>query len=142
MTAIVDAGPIVAALSRRDRHHAWAVDRLGAYAGPLLTCEAVLTEAAFIVSRGGGRPESVIALVERGVLRVEFVLSAQRSPRVRELMTRYANVPMSLADASLVVLAEKAPTTPVLTLDSDFFVYRLNRSAAVVVDHPDAPPLG
>ena len=139
MTGIVDAGPIVALLNRRERHHAWARERLAAYSAPLVTCEAALTEAAFLVRRGGGRPKAVVQLVERGVVRVEPVLTPDRAWRVAALMAQYATVPMSLADAGLVVIAETRPATPVLTLDSDFFVYRLSGSMAVAVDHPDTP---
>lgn len=54
MIGIVDAGPLVALLNRRDAHHGWATGRFQAYSDPLLTCEAVLSETAFLVRRAGG----------------------------------------------------------------------------------------
>lgn len=90
-----------------------------------LTCEAALTEAeaAFLVARDGEDPVRVVDFVRRGVLTVEPVLP-EHAERVAALMRKYADVPMSLADASLVVLAERHPDAHVFTLDTDFLVYQ------------------
>ncbi len=114
MIGLIDTGPLVAALSRRDTHHAWARERFAAYTAPLLTTESVISEAAFLIRRTGQDPAAVVALVARGVLRVEPVLDASAA-RVLARMQRYASVPMALADAALVELAERWRTAPLLT---------------------------
>lgn len=89
----------------------------------LITCEAVLTEAAFLLRGTRGGSDRLMELVERGMLTCPFELSAE-APHVRRLMKRYADVPMSLADACLVRMSEERPHSSVMTLDSDFRRYR------------------
>jgi uncharacterized protein len=123
---LVDTGPIVAFLSRRDRYHRWAADTLARLAPPLVTCESVLSEAAYLVRRLPGGGERVIELVTRGVLRVELDLQHEASA-VRRLLGRYSSLSMDLADACLVRLSELHPDSVVLTVDSEFRdVYRRN----------------
>ena len=120
---IVDTGPLVALLNARDEHHEWAKAAMDAVEPPLITCEAVLTEAAYLVRKLRGGPEAVLDLVTRQVLRVDFRVDNELLA-LRTLVSRYASVPMSLADACLVRMAELRPRAAVLTLDADFQVYR------------------
>lgn len=119
---LLDTGPLVALLKRDEHHHRWAMDTFGALDGRLVTCEAVLTETFFLLQRWPGLVASVLERVEQGRLQVE-PLAADAAP-LRGLMTRYANVPMSFADACLVRLSERHPAARILTLDSDFAVFR------------------
>ncbi len=98
---ILDAGPLVAALDRRESPHEWANWQMARLQPPLLTCEAVLSEACFLLRRVRGGSEAVMDLVTRGVVSIAFRLDAEIIP-VAKLLARYANVPMSLADACLV----------------------------------------
>ena len=120
---LLDTGPLVAFLNRRDRYHKWASAQWERCAPPLLTCEAVLAEACFLLRNTDGGSRSVIELVKRGVVAVAFDLEAEAGPIAR-LMTRYADVPMSLADACLVRMTELQEDSLVLTADRDFLVYR------------------
>jgi predicted nucleic acid-binding protein len=124
-----DTGPLVAYFSARDSHHDWAVEQLGLVAPPLLTCEAVLAEAAYLLRPEGHR---VLELLERGLLVVAFALE-QESKAVRGLMRRYrGRSPMDLADACLVRMAELDPAVAVLTVDREFRnVYRKNGRQAI-----------
>ena len=88
-----------------------------------LTCEAVLTEACFLISRGGGDESAAVQLVERGVLNVVCLFDAEAAS-ISRLIRRYKNVPMSLADACLVRLVELTSQATLFTLDSDFAIYR------------------
>lgn len=90
---------------------------------PLLTCEAVLAEAAFLVRRLDPGGHALMALLDRNAVRVAFRLDEQH-PSVARLMSKYADVPMSLADACLVRMTELHPRAVVLTFDQDFRVYR------------------
>jgi predicted nucleic acid-binding protein len=123
---LADTGPIVAFLNRRDRHHAWAVETLAELRPPLLTCEAVLSEAAYLVRGLPGGGERVVELVRRGVLEVAFDLQREATG-VARLLRRYASLPMDLADACVVRLSELYSDSSVLTVDSEFRdVYRRN----------------
>lgn len=132
---IVDTGPIVALLNARDTHHAWAREVLDRIEPPLTTCEAVLSEACFLVRSLKGGRDAVLDLVSRGIIEVPFHLGTEVDS-VRKLMTRYASVPMSLADACLVRMTEMDGRATVLTLDSDFKVYRRNGRQTVPIIMP------
>ena len=120
---VVDAGPLAALVNSRDRYHEWACSRFAEIVPPILTCEAVLSEACFLVRRGHRGVEGVLGLVDRGVVQVGLGLREQFG-EVSALMRRYANVPMSLADACLVRMSELASDRIVFTLDRDFRIYR------------------
>jgi predicted nucleic acid-binding protein len=136
VTAIVDTGPLVALLDIRESHHAWARETLGGLETPLLTCEAVISEACFVLGRVKGGRNAVLSLVSRGIVAPTFRLDTEIEP-VRRLMAKYASVPMSLADACLVRMTELSPRTAVITLDDDFRVYRRNGRQAVPVVMPN-----
>lgn len=123
MRIVLDTGPLVAFLNRRDKHHAWAVAQWDRVDAPLLTCEAVLSEASFLLERAGGAGARVLDVVERGAVSVAFRL-ADEVASVRRLMNRYASVPMSLAEACLVRMAELYADSTVMTVDEDFAFYR------------------
>lgn len=120
---ILDTGPLVALMNARDRHHDWAVAQWSEIEPPLLTCDGVVSEACFLLAqtRAGGAP--VLEMMARGVLDTSFRL-ADHVRGVRALMRKYADRPMSVADACLVRLVEMTPQSVVLTLDRDFLVYR------------------
>ncbi|MBM3776252.1 MAG: PIN domain-containing protein, partial [Acidobacteria bacterium] len=120
---MLDAGPLVSFLGSGLRHHAWAVEQWKRLRPPLLTCEPVLAEAAFLLKRERREADALFALLERGVVRVALSVQEEH-PDLRALMRRYRNRPMSLADACLVRLSEIHPTGQVFTLDSDFRIYR------------------
>jgi predicted nucleic acid-binding protein len=113
----------VAFLNRRDRHHPWAAEQFGNLAPPLLTCEAVISEAAYLVRGLSGGPEAVLELVARGVVKPSFRLQDEISA-VRAHVRRYAR---DLADACLVRLSELHSDCVILTIDTEFRdVYRRN----------------
>jgi len=120
-SVLVDAGFIVALLSRRDGHHAWAAAQSASLSAPWRTCEAALSEAFHLLA-GRGAP-ALRALLRRGSLRVALDLGEQLEP-VLKLMEKYADVPMSLADACLVRMTEALSDAVLLTTDADFRVYR------------------
>ena len=134
---LLDTGPLIALIDRRDQHHAWVQSQFTQIVPPLLTCEAVLTEACHLAPRTGCGPHTPLALLERGVVRLVFNLGENFAP-VSSLMQRYANVPMSLADACLVRLSELVSDGVVCTLDSDFRIYRRHgRQKIPLVIPPD-----
>ena len=132
---LVDAGPIIAALNAGDRHHAWAREVWAQLEPPVHTCEAVLSEAQYVVKRMGGNPLAVLEFVRNGVVRVAFRVEDEVA-RLLELQRTYADVPMSLADACLVRMTELDEHTRVLTTDSDFRIYRRNRRQMILLLAP------
>ena len=118
---LVDAGFLVALLSRRDFHHQWAVTQAPSYAPPWRTCEAILSEAFHLLGVRG--MSGLSALLRRRVLIAAFDLD-NNLESVLKLLQKYANVPMSLADACLVRMTEILADPVLLTTDSDFRIYR------------------
>lgn len=110
-------------LDADETNHAWVMSQVQRLRPPLVTCEAVLTEVAFLVSRAGADPSVVPQLVTRGFVTVAKLFDDDAAQIVR-LMARYRNVPMSLTDACLVKLVERTPNATLFTLDSDFSIYR------------------
>jgi predicted nucleic acid-binding protein len=136
VTAIIDTGPLVALLDEREPYHAWARETLCGLETPLQTCEAVLSEASFLLSEVKGGRNAVLSLVSRGILAADFRLGPELEA-VRKLVAKYANVPMALADACLVRMTELVPRAAVVTIDSDFRVYRRNGRQLIPVVMPD-----
>lgn len=136
--AILDTGPLVAALDRRDAYHGWVRDQLKGMRPPLLTCESVLSEATFLLAAAERAVVEIGRLLERRIVRVAFAMAQEPDPgAVLDLMHRYRNVPMSLADACLVRLSELNPQARIFTLDGDFAVYRRNRRQRIPLIHPE-----
>ncbi|WP_419160889.1 type II toxin-antitoxin system VapC family toxin [Candidatus Palauibacter sp.] len=131
-TVVVDTGPIVAFLDRREARHDWARRQFDTLKAPLLTCEAVLSESSFILRRLGADPSLPVKLIERGVLRIARLFDSTGDVvAVGRLMRRYADVPMSFADACLVRIVESTEHASVMTLDSDFHIYRQSRRRVI-----------
>jgi predicted nucleic acid-binding protein len=133
---IVDAGPLVAYLNKDEQDHEWTQARFKELHAPLLTCDAALSEAFFLLQNTHGSSEKLLGLLERGVVVLQFDLRAEL-PGIGQLLRRYSAVPMSLADACLVRMAELHKGAKVFTLDSDFQIYRKNRRQVIPLIFPE-----
>ncbi len=122
-TWLMDTGPLVALLVANDHQHDWAVEQAKSAPATVSTCDAVISEALFLLKREGHDTDLLFDLVQAGFLRSDFDFHAQCAP-VRALMRRYRTRPMAFADACLVRMAELQPSATVWTLDRDFLVYR------------------
>lgn len=132
---ILDTGPLVAAIDRRDRFHEWVKMEWNIIEPPLLTCEAVLAEACFLLQNVYNGKQAVISLINTKAIQIPFRLN-EEVVQIGELLNRYQSVPMSLADACLVRMAQQYEGSFVLTLDSDFRIYRKNRNEMIPVIMP------
>ena len=132
--ALLDTGPLVASVNRHDQFHEWARAQLDNMTPPLLTCEAVLSEACFLLQeRTGDTGKVILELVHRGIIEVRFQVKDNVAALIN-LMGKYSDIPMSFADACLVRMSEIYPERVLLTLDDDFLVYRrLGRQAIPVL---------
>lgn len=132
---LLDTGPLVAFLDGREEHYEWAKLEFGQLQPPLLTCEAVLAEACWLVRGIAGGADAVMELVARGIVKMPYRLENDVDG-VRKIMQHYSDLPMSLADACLVRMAELNAGARVLTLDSHFRIYRLSNRRSVPVHMP------
>lgn len=123
MTLIADTGPLVALFDKGDEHHQWAMRGLGKVSEPLLTSESVLSEALFLLESKLRSRAALLALWAEDGMRVVFESNRDKESLI-SLLQKYSDVPMSLADASLVRLSEIHPDAKVWTLDADFKIYR------------------
>lgn len=134
---LVDTGPLVALLVPADEHHHWAQKAWGQLEPPLFTCDAVLSEAQFIVDRLGGEPLTVLEFVGRAVVEPVFSVKDEIT-RLLQLLRTYRNLPMSLADACLVRMTETHARSRVFTTDSHFRIYRRNGRQIVPLLAPNS----
>jgi predicted nucleic acid-binding protein len=120
---LLDSGPLVAYLNRKDQWHEWATACWSELFEPMATCDSVLSEATFLLQEAGLSVAPLLSLFERQTIELEFDLEEQFAD-VARLMRKYEDLPMSLADACLVRMAESADDCQVFTTDKDFRVYR------------------
>jgi predicted nucleic acid-binding protein len=133
---LLDTGPLVSFLSAQDQHSTWVKEQWIHLHPPLLTCEPVLTEAAFLLKREGVDTDALFVLLERGVIKVALNIEDQMAD-LRVLMRRYRDQPISLADACLVRLTELQSGSRILTLDHDFRIYRQHGNKVIHLLMPE-----
>ena len=122
MKHLLDAGPLIAALNRDDKHHDWAIQTLERLGPPFYSCAEVMAEAAALT----GRPSAVVELIASREIVLSFDL-AEQTAGVLRLLKKYADRRMDLADACIVRMAELIHDCRVITVDrTDFSVYRRN----------------
>jgi predicted nucleic acid-binding protein len=123
---LVDAGPLVALVDAGDQHHAKCVAALKGLREPLATVWPPLTEAMYLLADLPKAQEALWEMLSRGAVQL-LPLDSGDAPRIRELMRKYANRPMDLADAALLRVAEREGIRKIFTVDrKDFAVYRLH----------------
>jgi uncharacterized protein len=133
-SVLVDAGFLVAWLSRRDSNHRWAIAQASRVPPPWMTCEAVLSETAHLLEVHGTR--NLLALLRRGAVVCAYRL-ADDMGNVLRLLDKYGDVPMSLADACLVRMSETLSDPMLVTTDADFRIYRRHGRQVIPCALPD-----
>jgi uncharacterized protein len=120
---LLDTSGIVALLDRSERYHVVCAEVLAGLTRPLITCEAVIAESCHLIRHMRGAQETILKNIQTGIISIPWRLTG-RDSRIAELMRQYAKVPLDFADACLVCMAEDFESSDILTLDSDFKVYR------------------
>jgi uncharacterized protein len=133
---VLDTGVLIAFLMPKDKFHTWAVSQFSKITVPVITNEAVITEACFLAQRIHNGQETILKLIKQGHITIPFTLNSEIEA-IENLMQRYASVPMSLADACIVRMSEIYEDSSVLTLDSDFRIYRQHRNQPISVVMPE-----
>jgi predicted nucleic acid-binding protein len=133
---LTDSGPLVALLNRRDAHHDWAREQFDHVPYPVWTCEGAIAEAAYLLQADGLPAWGVVQFLERETIAVRFDLESHLD-RVLALMKKYSDTPMDFVDACLVAMTETKRDCRLITLDSDFQIYRrFERQAIPLISPP------
>jgi predicted nucleic acid-binding protein len=126
---LLDTGVIVGLLDRSEKRHQACADVVQELEAPLITCEAVIAESCFLLRNLAGAPEAVIENVSAGIFQIAFQLSREAAG-VKQVLRKYRDRQIDLADACLIRLADEFGTGDILTLDRDFEIYRWGRNKA------------
>jgi hypothetical protein len=136
---LVDAGPLVALVDASDQHHGACAATLRDLREPMGSVWPAVTEALYLLQDLPQGQDAVLEMLTRGVVRL-LALGQEDVPRIKELMAKYRDQPMDLADGALVRVAEREGLDRVFTVDRpDFEVYRIGRRKTFRI-LPEAPP--
>ena len=124
---LLDTGVIVALLDRSESFHRTCAQMVREVEAPLVTCEAVITESCYLLRNLSGASGAVIENVAAGIFQIPFQLSRDTAG-VRQVMQKYKDRKIDLADACLIRLADEFGTADILTLDRDFAIYRWGKN--------------
>lgn len=133
----IDTGPLTALINKRDEWHQWSTNRVKEIKSPLITCEAVLTECCFLLSRSRIDLQYLFNFIDRGDIQVKAAfenLSQQKG--VIEIIKTYNNLPASFADACLVYMFENTNNAKIFTLDNHFNIYRTSEGKSLSLISP------
>ena len=120
----------MAFVNRKDTYHNWTIQQFAILEPPILTCEAVISEACFLLKNYPDGIVTIFELLERGLIRIHFRLEDDLEA-IAALMSSYKDVPVSLADACLVRMAEHVASGTIFTIDRDFRIYRKNKRQTI-----------
>jgi len=126
---LLDTGVIVALLDRSERRHGACAAAVQQVEAPLITCEAVIAESCYLLRSLAGASEAVLENVAAGIFQIPFELSREAAG-VRQILRKYRDRQIDLADACLILLADEFETADILTLDGDFAAYQWGRNRA------------
>ena len=130
---LIDTGPLVALLDRSDHHHESMTEALTRVQDPLVSVWPVLVEAMYLLGSSWRAQKALWEMFESGAVRL-LSLAEDDLPHLKGLMEKYRDLPMDLADAALVRVAEREGIRRILTLDRrDFSVYQLTRKGGLTI---------
>lgn len=120
---LIDAGPLIALFNKKDKYHEKIKEFIKTYRGSLITTWPVITEVSHMLDFNIQTQIDFLTWVQLGAVRIEDINNIDIL-RIIELSKKYSDVPMDLADASLVVLSENLNIKEIITIDSDYYIYR------------------
>lgn len=124
---LLDTGVIVGLLDRSEKFHQACSEVVRTVEAPLVTCEPVIAESCFLLRNLSGAPEAVIENVLAGIFQLPFQLSREVAS-LKQILRKYRDRKIDLADACLICLADQFETADILTLDKDFQIFRWGRN--------------
>lgn len=137
MSILIDTGPLYAFFDRRDQWNRWVTERFGELIPPFITCEAVIGETVFLLTRNNIPIDGLFKSVEREDIIIEPVFTTKTGQnRVRTIINTYQDLPASFADVCLVHMAETTKNSHILTLDNHFTIYRTAKGKPISLISP------
>ena len=127
INALIDAGPVIALFDKNDQYHSQVLEFMKGFSGRLISTWPVLTEVSYMLDFNKETQLDFLSWVAEGGIEIAN-LEQWQLMKLREVMNRYSDLPADLADASLIVTAEERDLESIITLDSDFEVYKLSNS--------------
>jgi predicted nucleic acid-binding protein len=124
---LVDTGFLVAVYDQRERMHRRCLQIYDSLVQPLVTCEAVLSEALHLLRHARGGTDGILESVGQGIIEIPFVLT-ESAGAVKAVMAKYRDIPADFADACLIHMADQMDTGDILTLDGGFKHYRWRKN--------------
>jgi uncharacterized protein len=120
---LVDAGPLIALFDASDNYHESVKESLKHFQGVLITTLPVVTEVLHMLNFNVIAQLNFLKWIDRGGLEIKQISKSHLS-KIIELTKKYANIPMDFADASLIITSEIEHINEIITIDSDFYIYR------------------
>lgn len=120
---LIDAGPLIALFNRNDKYHKKIKKFIKSYKGILTTSWPVITEVCHVLDFNTDAQIDFLQWIRRGGLRIVDIKPTELN-RIIQLSAKYSDIPVDLADASLVVISERLKIKEIVTIDSDHYIYR------------------
>ncbi len=127
--AAIDSGPLIALFDASDKYHSNAVEFLKGYSGQLYSTIPVIAEVMYILSFSIKAQVNFMQWVVDGAIEMVEV-DNDAFKRIIEMTKKYSDLPMDFADGSLVAICEKLRIKNVVSIDSDFYIYRTESKSA------------
>ncbi|TGM60108.1 type II toxin-antitoxin system VapC family toxin [Leptospira meyeri] len=121
--ALIDSGPIIALFNSKDKFHKPTLKFLKSYTGELISTWPVVTEVVYILSFSVHAQTDFLEWIERGSVQI-VDLNLEDLKYIKNRMKKYSDLPMDLADASLMCISEKKGIERIISIDSDFSIYK------------------
>ena len=122
-STLIDAGPLIALFNKNDKYNSAITQYLKNYAGRLISSWPVITEVSHMLSFNVQTQIDFLSWIKLGGIQLVDI-DINGINRIIDLSKKYSDVPMDLADASLVVIAEELNIKEIITIDSDYYIYR------------------
>jgi uncharacterized protein len=120
---LIDAGPLIALFNKNDKYHEKTKEFIKSYKGFLITSWPVITEVCHMIDFNIGAQIDFLKWIKLGGLKVEDI-KTEEIDKIIMLSEKYSDVPMDLADATLIILSERLGIKEIITIDSDYYIYR------------------
>lgn len=121
---LVDSGPLIALFNKSDKYHSASVDFISKNNKQLVTTVANITEAVYVLDYSKFAQAAFLKWISESSIIIENI-SSKEINEIAMLFEKYSDVPMDFADACIVYMAERLQTNEIITVDSDFEIYRL-----------------
>ena len=120
---LIDSGPLIALFDKSDKYHLKVLNFLKSYQGELITSLAVITEVSHMLDFNLLVQIDFLKWIELGGITI-YDISQNDIKNIRVMMEKYLDIPMDLADATLMYIASKENIKDIVSIDSDFDIYR------------------